>query len=133
MHDKELILEILDQTYKSTQKVLKRFKPIKSVSDFTDSEEGMEKLGAICMQLIAIGEALKNVDKITADSLLPKYPQRDWKKVKGMRDVISHHYFDIDAEAIYKVCTDHIKQLAQVIKKIIDDLKKNSICSNKKS
>ena len=133
MHDKELILEILDQIYKSTQKVLKRFKPIKSVNDFTDSEEGMEKLDAICMQLIAIGEALKNIDKITADSLLPKYPQIDWKKVKGMRDVISHHYFDIDAEAIYKVCTDHIKQLAQVIKKIIDDLKKNSICSNKKS
>jgi uncharacterized protein with HEPN domain len=44
-----------------------------------------------------------------------------------MRDVISHHYFDIDAEAIYKVCTDHIKQLAQVIKKIIDDLQKNPV------
>lgn len=81
MHDKELILEILDQTYKSTRKILKRFKPIKSVNDFTDSEEGMEKLDAICMQLIAIGEALKNVDKITADSLLPKYPQIDWRKV----------------------------------------------------
>ena len=126
MHDKELIIEILDQIYKSTQKVIKRFKPIKSVNDFTDSEEGMEKLDAICMQLIAIGEALKNVDKITADSLLPKYPQIDWRKAKGMRDVISHHYFDIDAEAIYKVCTDHIKQLVQVIKKIVDDFKKNS-------
>jgi uncharacterized protein with HEPN domain len=127
MHDKELILEILDQIYKSTQKILKRFEPIESVNDFTDSEEGMEKLDAICMQLIAIGESLKNVDKITADTLLPKYPQIDWKKVKGMRDVISHHYFDIDAEAIYKVCTDHIKQLAQVIKKIIEDEKKNSM------
>ena len=39
MHDKELILEILDQIYNSTQKVLKRFKPIESVNDFTDSEE----------------------------------------------------------------------------------------------
>ena len=133
MHDEELILEILDQIYKSTQKVIKRFKPIKSVNDFTDSDEGMEKLDAICMQLIAIGEALKNLDKITADSLLPKYPQIDWKKVKGMRDIISHHYFDIDADAIYMVCTDHVKQLAQVIKKIIDDLKKNSVRSNKKS
>ena len=127
MHDKELILEILDQIYKSTQKILKRFEPIESFNDFTDSEEGMEKLDAICMQLIAIGESLKNVDKITADTLLPKYPQIDWKKVKGMRDVISHHYFDIDAEAIYKVCTDHINQLAKVIKKIIEDEKKNSV------
>ena len=59
-------------------------------------KQGWKKLDAIRMQLIAIGEALKNLDKITADSLLPKYPQIDWKKVKGMRDVISHHYFDID-------------------------------------
>ena len=75
MHDEELILEILNQIYDSTQKILQRFEPIKSVNDFTDTEAGMEKLDAICMQLIAIGEALKNLDKITADSLLPKYPQ----------------------------------------------------------
>jgi len=42
-----------------------------------------------------------------------------------MRDIISHHYFDIDAEAIYNVCTDHITQLAQVIKKIIKAVQKD--------
>jgi uncharacterized protein with HEPN domain len=123
MHDKKLILEILEQIYESAQKILRRFEPIKSVNDFTDSEAGMEKLDAICMQLIAIGEALKNLDKITNDSLLPNYPQIDWKKVKGMRDIISHHYFDIDAEAIYTVCADHIKVFSQVIDKIGHDVK----------
>ena len=54
MHDEELILEILNQIYDSTQKILQRFEPIKSVNDFTDTEAGMEKLDAICMQLIAI-------------------------------------------------------------------------------
>ena len=125
MHDKKLTLEILEQIYDSAQKVLKRFEPIKSVNDFTDSETGMEKLDAICMQLIAIGEALKNLDKITNDSLLPNYPRIDWKKVKGMRDIISHHYFDIDAEGIYTVCADHIKVLSQVINKISEDVKKD--------
>jgi uncharacterized protein with HEPN domain len=125
MYDEELILEILNQIYDSTQKILQKFEPIKSVNDFTDTEAGMEKLDAICMQLIAIGEALKNLDKITADSLLPKYPQVDWKKVKGMRDVISHHYFDIDAEAIYTVCSDHVRILAQVTKQIMKEFQDN--------
>jgi len=125
MHDKELIIEILQQIFDSTKKVQKRFEPIKSVNDFTNTEAGMEKLDSICMQLIAIGEALKNLDKITADDLLSKYPQIDWKKVKGMRDVISHHYFDIDAEAIYKVCTDHMGELSQVIKKIMQEVQQN--------
>lgn len=120
-----MVLEILGQIYGATQKILKRFEPIKTANEFIDSESGMEKLDAICMQLIAIGEALKNLDKITDDSLLPNYPQIDWKKVKGMRDVISHHYFDIDEEAIFKVCTDHIKQLSEVIKKIMKDVREN--------
>ena len=130
MHNRELVLEILEQIYDSTRKVLKRFEPIKSAQEFTDSDSGMEKLDAICMQLIAIGEALNNLDKITDDSLLLNYPQIDWKKVKGMRDVISHHYFDIDAEAIFKVCTDHIEQLAEVTKKIIKDVRECQILNN---
>ena len=125
MHDKKLILEILEQVHDSTQKIIKRFEPVRSVNDFTDSEAGMEKLDAICMQLIAIGEALKNLDKITDASLLPNYPQIDWKKVKGMRDIISHHYFDIDAEAIYTVCADHIEVLSQVIEKIAKNIKED--------
>ena len=86
---------------------------------FLESEAGKEKLDAICMQLIAIGESLKHLDKVTKSSLLHQYPQIDWKKVKGLRDVISHHYFDLNAEAIFDVCENHIDRLAQTIEEII--------------
>ena len=81
----------------------------------------MEKLDAICMQLIAIGESLKNLDKVTKSSLLKNYQQVDWKKTKGMRDIISHHYFDLNAEAIFDVCKNHIERLSHTIEKIIKD------------
>ncbi|MCC7431294.1 DUF86 domain-containing protein [bacterium] len=122
MFDKELAAEILKQIYKATQVILKRFEPIKSHYDFTCSETGMEKLDSICMQLITIGESLKNLDKVTNFLLLPNYPQVDWKKVKGLRDVITHHYFDVNAEAIFDVCQNHIDKLSQTIKLIINDL-----------
>ena len=80
----------------------------------------MEKLDSICMQLIAIGESLKNLDKLTSKKLLSNYPEIDWQKVMGMRDIISHHYFDVDAEAIFDVCENHIDKLANAIKKIIN-------------
>jgi len=124
MFDKELVLEILTQVYRSTQMVIKRFEPIKSADEFTNSDSGLEKLDAICMQLISIGESLKNLDKITDSSLLSRYPQVDWKKVKGLRDIITHHYFDLDAEAIYNVCENHIDDLATMINKMIKELDK---------
>lgn len=70
MFDKEFVIEILNQVLSATKKVIVRFNPIGDVEDFTNSPEGMEKLDAICMQLIAIGESLKNIDKITNNKLL---------------------------------------------------------------
>ena len=122
MYDKELVLEILSQIYRASQTILERFKPVQSVNDFTDSLAGMEKLDSICMLLIAIGEALKNLDKATNESLLPRYPQVDWKSAKGMRDIISHHYFEMDAEVVFDVCKNHIDELTQTINQMIKEI-----------
>ncbi|MDD3052574.1 MAG: DUF86 domain-containing protein [Candidatus Cloacimonetes bacterium] len=101
MYDKKLVIEILIQIHNATEIVSKRFSSIKTSDDFLDSEEGLQLLDAICMQLIAIGESVKNIDKITQKKLLPLYSNIDWKGVMGIRDIITHHYFDIDAEEIF--------------------------------
>jgi uncharacterized protein with HEPN domain len=120
MYDRDLAKEILSQILRALDTVIYRFAPVKSLSDLTDSLAGMEKLDAMCMQLIAIGEGLKNLDKITNNSLLPQYPEINWKGAKAMRDIISHHYFEIDAEIIFEVCQNKIKPLRNTIKKILD-------------
>ena len=86
-YDLDLAREILRQILRSAQTIAKRFEPITSPADFVVSEEGLEKLDAISMQLIALGENVKNLDKVTGGSLLSRYPQIEWKRVMGMRDV----------------------------------------------
>ena len=120
-YDRDLALEILTQILRSAQTITKRFEPVQSPEDFVKSEAGREKLDAICMQLIAIGESLKNLDKVTQGSLLKQYQQVDWKRAKGMRHIISHHYFDLNAEAIFDVCKNHIERLSHTVEKIIRD------------
>jgi len=44
------------------------------------NDKGLEKLDGLCMQLIAVGESIKNLDKITHRTLLKKYPEFEWKK-----------------------------------------------------
>ena len=123
MYDKELVLEVLGQIRTASQTILDRFESVKTVSEFTDSPAGRQKLDSICMLLIAIGESLKKLDKITNASLLQKYPQIDWKKAKALRDIISHQYFDVNAEAIFDVCRTKIKPLHETMTQIIEDIK----------
>ncbi len=122
MYDKELTVELLEQIQNAAQTILDRFAPVKTVSDFTNSPAGLEKLDSICMQLIALGETLKKLDKITDSSLLCNFPQIDWKKAKGLRDIIAHQYFDVNAEAIFDLCQTKIKPLRDTIANIIEDI-----------
>ena len=123
MYDKSLVIEILIQILNASKTVAQRFEIVDSVDYFIDTPEGQEKLDSICMQLIAIEESLKNIDKITNKVLLKKYPQVDWKGAKGIRDIISHHYFDLDAEEIYFVCDTKLDTLIKTIEIILEDLK----------
>jgi uncharacterized protein with HEPN domain len=77
------------------------------------------------MKLIAVGESLKKIDTITEKKLLQQYPQVEWRKIKGIRDFISHHYFDLDAEVIFGICQNHIDALLSTLRQIVQDLKQS--------
>jgi len=122
MYDKELVLDIVEQMIEAIRIVQERCTFAKCQNDFMDTKEGQEKLDSICMKLIAIGESLKNIDKITDKKLLASYPKIEWKKIKGIRDFISHHYFDLDAEVIFGICKNHIDDLLMVFRQMQSDL-----------
>ena len=120
--EKDLVLDLLYQIQEALEVVQKRCKYAKCEDDFFDTEEGQEKLDSICMKLIAVGESLKNIDKMTNNELLNKYDYISWKDIKGIRDILSHHYFDLDASVIFNICQEHIDEVVKTIKVIIKDL-----------
>ncbi|NLW35634.1 MAG: hypothetical protein GXY80_09175 [Syntrophorhabdus aromaticivorans] len=83
MSDKDLVRAILLQIDEALDKIKHRAEKIDSADYFTNSPEGMERLDGIAMLFIAIGESLKNIDKITEGRLLADYPEIDWSGVKG--------------------------------------------------
>ncbi|MFH1258628.1 MAG: DUF86 domain-containing protein [Elusimicrobiota bacterium] len=122
MYNKELIIEIFKNIDWALEQIDKRFQGVRSCVDFIKDDSGLEKMDSICMQLINIGEVTKQVDKLTDAKFLVNYPGIDWKKIKGMRDIIAHQYFDIDAETIFIVCSEHLPELKKVIQKILSDI-----------
>jgi len=115
MSDKELmVLSTLEDIQFSIELIIKRFAEIHTSDDFLADENGLEKLDSISMRLVAIGEGFKNIDKLTEMQLLSKYTTINWKGVKGVRDILSHHYFDLDAEVIFTICDEHLEELLQV-------------------
>ena len=119
MYDTLIAFHILDLIQKSLERISFRFSDISCPDDFLLSESGMMKLDSICMKLTAIGESIKNLDKVTNKELLAQYPE--------VCDIIVHHYFDVDADEIYRICLEDIPQLQQAIKRMLDDLKTDNL------
>jgi uncharacterized protein with HEPN domain len=58
---------------------------------------------------------------MTDGKLLEKYSEMNWKGLKGVRNVISHQYFNIDAEEIYYICTHDLELLRTTVGKMFLD------------
>lgn len=121
-YNKELALHILRQIEKAILLIQRRNSEIHSASDFLSSPQRVEKLDAVCMQFITIGESLKGLEKVTKNKLLIKDPKVPWKKVMGLRDIIAHHYFDVDAEVIWWIIENELPTLLTSIQHFIIEL-----------
>jgi uncharacterized protein with HEPN domain len=124
MSDKQLmVLSTLEDIQFSIKLIIKRFENINCSDDFLADENGLEKLDGISMRLVAIGEGFKNIDKLTDKKLLQNYPNINWKGIKGVRDILSHHYFDLDAETIFVICDSYLEELLRITNNMIVDVK----------
>ncbi len=122
MYDQELLLERLTTLLEALERIPRRFAGIRTPADFYASDTGIDRMDAICMILIAVGEELKNIDRKTGGKLLSRYPGVRWRGAMGMRDVLAHAYFQVNAEQLFDICGNDIPQLIETIKTMIKDI-----------
>lgn len=106
---------------KLSARIERRFEGITAPNDFVSSDEGLDRLDAIAMMLIAIGESIKKIDKITSGKLLEAFPEIHWPGVKGTRDIIAHDYFGIDQDEIYNICVNDLGPLKEALHKMREE------------
>ena len=119
-YDADLVGSILGQIEEAIDTIRARTRSIQRPDDFTATPEGREKLDSVCMLFMAIGEALKRVDRITDGALLARHPEVDWKGAIGFRDIIAHQYFDIDPEQVHWILTHNLATLANAVTDLLE-------------
>lgn len=125
MHKLEQTLSLLQKIEQAIERIVSNSSIVDSYQYYYLTSTGMERLESTCMLLIAIGESVKGVDKLTGKELLLHYPEIDWKGAMGIRDIIAHHYFDLDGEIVYDVVKNNLPLMLETIRRMIADLEKD--------
>jgi len=116
--DKKNTVELIAFILLSIELIEQRFQTITSSDDFLDDSNGLEKLDAISMRLQSIGEAIKNILKRDPESLTPFAEKSFWSNIIRFREIISHHYIDIDSEIVFDICNEDLKELKEIVLKV---------------
>ena len=96
----------------AADKIVDFSRPFSNADDLFADQKSFD---AVCMNFIVIGEM---VDRI-ADEFKLKYNEIDWKSIKGLRNIVAHDYFGVDAEEIWSIIELYIHALIESIRKII--------------
>src|SRR3989338_802001 len=84
---------------------------------FTDFSKDTKTIDAVIRNLEVIGEAIKKVP----EDVRSKYPEIEWKKISGLRDILIHEYFGIDNEIVWDIIRNKIPVFERDIESLLRD------------
>ena len=87
-----------------------------NINTFQEFQLEEEKIDAVILNLEQIGETAKKLSK----NFKVAYPDIDWPKLIGLRNIISHEYEGISIDIIYAILRDKLPSIANVLKAITD-------------
>ena len=89
--------------------------------EFAEFKRNYLVVDAVVRNFEIIGEASKNVP----ENIRRKYPFIPWKKMIGLRNLITHEYFGIDYEMIWTITKENLPQNKADIQIILEAERKN--------
>lgn len=95
---------------------------VQTYHDFLVSQDAMVLFNSTCMCLQSIGETIRQVDDRTEGRLFSLYPTTPWKKVIGMRNIISHEYLSVDPQVIFATVKNRLHPLLADLRRVLSDI-----------
>ena len=72
-------------------------------------------IDGVVRNLEIVGEAAKNMPS----SIKEKYPDIEWKKIAGLRNILAHEYFGIDLEVLWDIIKNKLPDFKNKVRGIL--------------
>lgn len=87
-------------------------------TDGISSERFVEddiRIDACAMGILQIGELVRNL----TDEFKDTHKEIPWKQIRAMRNIVAHHYGEVDAETVWDTIKEDIPSLKEFCEKML--------------
>ncbi|MGQ0666328.1 MAG: HepT-like ribonuclease domain-containing protein [Nitrospiraceae bacterium] len=77
--------------------------------------EDEKTFDAVVRNLEIIGEAVKKLP----EDLRTQHPALEWKKMAGLRDILIHEYFGLDADIVWDIVKNKVPPLDREVRAML--------------
>jgi uncharacterized protein with HEPN domain len=102
------ILTILE----AVDKIAEYSRGYQSADEFYNNSRDFD---AAMMNFIVIGEMVARL----SDEFTEKYNQVEWGKIRGLRNIVAHNYFGIDAEEVWDIIQSHLPKFRDNLRQLL--------------
>ena len=103
----------LESILESTERIIEYTSGFDSADEFNNDYRNFD---ATMMNFVVIGEMVNKLsEKFRRDNA-----SVEWIGIKGFRNIVAHDYFGIDAEEVWQIIKEKIRNLKSEIKRLID-------------
>ncbi|MGB7949675.1 MAG: DUF86 domain-containing protein [Candidatus Binatia bacterium] len=74
-----------------------------------------EKQDAVIRRIEIIGEAAAHLTEATRQTV----PELDFRKMRGMRNIVAHDYANVDLHIVWEVATVHVRDICSALEKFL--------------
>lgn len=103
----------LEDVREACEKVMRYIRGM-TFAQFIQDEKTFD---AVVRNLAIIGEAIKHVPT----EVRSRYPGVEWRKIAGLRDVVTHDYFGVDEDILWDVVQHEVPTLLGQIVRILGE------------